>query len=98
MTVDADIEYNPTVKQPTLCWSCQNATGGCSWTEYGRFEPVDGWDATPTLIRSKNEDTLHVIPSYLVNDCPEYIPDPKKKKEDPKEWLIRKLSEMKEGK
>jgi len=49
----------------TLCWFCDNALGGCCWAE--SFTPVPGWDATPTR---KNGDD-----SFLVTQCPEYIPD-----------------------
>ena len=44
----------------TLCWTCENAFGGCSWSEHGVRQPVDGWTATPT----KN--------GFFVIDCPQY--------------------------
>ncbi len=52
-------------KKETLCWTCQNACGGCSWSR--SFTPVEGWEAKPT----KNEQT----DSYRVISCPEFIPD-----------------------
>ena len=56
----------------TLCWNCANATGGCSWSEYGTFQPVEGWTAERRDIRNKfGED----IESYIVIDCPEFIRD-----------------------
>lgn len=66
---------NITGKQPTLCWTCKNAYGGCSWTEveekkHGRpirYEPVKGWVA----IQTKNE----CFESFCVLSCPEYEPD-----------------------
>lgn len=33
-------------RKETLCWTCQNACGGCSWSK--SFTPVEGWDAKPT--------------------------------------------------
>lgn len=52
-------------KKDTLCWTCQNYSGGCSWSR--SFTPVEGWEARPT----KNEQT----DSYHVISCPEFIPD-----------------------
>ena len=34
--------------KPTLCWKCERACGGCSWS--ADLIPVDGWDAIPTKI------------------------------------------------
>lgn len=45
----------------SLCWDCQNACGGCSWSRC--FEPVAGWEAKPS------EDSFFVI------NCPQFIPD-----------------------
>ena len=65
-------------KQPnessTLCWSCQNACGGCSWSK--RLKPVRGWKADKIKIK------LYMIggedfysDSYFVRECPKYIMD-----------------------
>lgn len=60
------------------CWTCENATGGCSWTEFDedtgkiKFEPVQGWDATPT---SRMVCGKTVMESYAIHDCPQYVPD-----------------------
>ena len=61
----------------TLCWSCANATGGCSWTardpETGAitFKPVEGWKARKTTLKGyRHENT-----SYHVIKCPEYKED-----------------------
>ena len=45
----------------TLCWSCKNCIGGCSWSE--KFEPVKGWEATKTFIASDKSN------SYMVHKC-----------------------------
>lgn len=60
------------------CWTCANACGGCSWTEFDpetgkvKFIPIPGWDAEPTS-RSVNGETT--MESYAIHDCPQYIPD-----------------------
>ena len=64
----------------TKCWTCQNACGGCSWSDHWKHEPVDGWDATPVNLRinGKTENGVYTAvytPSYIVHECPEYIPD-----------------------
>lgn len=74
MSRAASMKKNPNITNyiPTLCWGCQKAVGGCSWS--GWFEPVPGWQAVQTVIKSTglsygDED------SYLVLTCPEFIPD-----------------------
>lgn len=55
----------------TLCWTCENACGGCSWSDHWKHEPVPGWKATrvPIKVNDGYETT------YVVQECPEYIPD-----------------------
>lgn len=48
-----------------LCWTCQNATGGCSWSK--NFAPIEGWDAVSTTV--DGEDT------YFIKNCPQYEQD-----------------------
>ena len=50
-----------------LCWRCQNAYGGCSWSK--EFQPVEGWEAEPTII---NGDGVE-IPSFDIKKCPMFI-------------------------
>jgi predicted nucleic acid-binding Zn ribbon protein len=52
---------SPKHRRLSLCWDCQNACGGCSWSR--SFEPVEGWEAKPS------EDSFFVI------NCPQFIPD-----------------------
>lgn len=60
------------------CWTCENATGKCSWTEFDsetgkiKFQPVPGWDAKPTRRRLCGKT---IMESYEVRDCPQYVPD-----------------------
>lgn len=56
-------EYPASIKfssKEQLCWHCEKATGGCSWSK--SFTPVEGWTAKP----SGN--------SYRIKACPEYVP------------------------
>ena len=57
------------VHKETLCWDCQNAVVGCSWSSC--FEPVPGWTAVPQNIRELGR----ITPSYHVEACPEFVPD-----------------------
>ena len=47
-----------------LCWSCDRATGGCSWSHNGT--PIKGWKAKKTRVRGLDKD----IDSYLIKECP----------------------------
>lgn len=49
-----------------VCWNCKKATGGCSWVD--DFKPVDGWDATPTMVDDMEE-------SFEIKSCPEFVED-----------------------
>lgn len=61
-------------KNQSLCWDCQNACGGCSWSR--SFTPVEGWEARPTKIKLiPNKEGLEYTDSYHVISCPEFIPD-----------------------
>lgn len=51
-------------EESTLCWNCANAVGGCSWSQ--SFEPVEGWDAVPCIIRGNGIE----VPSFRVLSCP----------------------------
>ena len=55
------------VKHKTLCWDCEWAAGKdgkCPWAS--RFEPVPGWNAIPTKVRT----TERLVESFDVYDCP----------------------------
>lgn len=58
----------------TLCWGCQNACGGCSWSDYDERKPVDGWTAERVQIKLNGVWGT----TYNVITCPEFIPDEKK--------------------
>ena len=83
-----------TAGRHTLCWTCQNAVLGCSWSR--SFTPVKGWTAIPTKIKYVADD---VSDSYLVTDCPEYIPDnkPSSAQEETKKLFNKKYKRCKNG-
>lgn len=49
-----------------LCWSCENACGGCSWSSC--LKPVKGWEATPVVVKDSEGD----IYTYKITGCPQY--------------------------
>jgi hypothetical protein len=67
----------------TLCWCCANATNeGCEWS--ADFKPVEGWEAIPTTIHSKEYIELpngktkiqdRIVESFKVIKCPKFIED-----------------------
>ena len=56
-----------TQKNPTLCWDCVKAIGGCSWSD--DLIPVKDWLAKETKISDEQ--------SFWVYDCPEFVRDAK---------------------
>lgn len=54
-------------KEETLCWSCVNACGRCSWSSKCHT-PVEGWSAEKTTL--KYGDVF--IDSFRVISCPMY--------------------------
>lgn len=63
--------------QQQLCWTCANACGGCEWSL--RFEPVPGWDATPTSrvlkVGGKGKGSTRVASSFVIHSCPKFRRD-----------------------
>ena len=49
-----------------LCWHCQKACGGCSWSR--SLIPVDGWEA-----KEVDLVTYEGLKSYKVIECPEFV-------------------------
>lgn len=60
-----------------LCWDCANVYGGCEWA--ARFEPVPGWDATPTSrvlkVGGKGKGGTRVASSFVIHYCPKFRRD-----------------------
>lgn len=57
-------------QKDTICWDCQNFMR-CSWA-HGK--PVEGWTATPTIVRDREGD----FKSFIVEECPLFKEDAKK--------------------
>jgi len=60
------------MKRQTLCWDCENACGGCSWSDHWKHTPVEGWTAKRTRLRMDKDDYGD---SYIVIECPEFKRD-----------------------
>ena len=65
-----------------ICFDCQKACGGCSWsaidpkTEKPAFKPVPGWTAEKvSLIVGSWNNHKTIVETYYVKDCPEFVPD-----------------------
>ena len=56
----------------TLCWTCQNACGNCSWSR--SLVPVEGWVAKKIKIKG-NFYAGEIIDSFVIRSCPEYRED-----------------------
>jgi len=54
----------------SICWNCENACCGCSWSR--QFKPVPGWKAIETNIKYKDNQTTR---SYIVQSCPQFKQD-----------------------
>ena len=75
-----------TGKSTNICFDCQKACGGCSWSELDpktgkpRFEPVPGWTAKDVLLNIghlKSGDRF--VKTYRISACPEFVPDEKRR-------------------
>ena len=67
-------EYLVPVGRGNLCFDCERACGGCSWSR--SFTPVPGWTAKKT-VRSSTHGTDRVfLESYDITACPLFVPTP----------------------
>lgn len=72
--VPIDHSYAHRDRGANICFDCDRACGGCSWSEVDletkrtRFEPVPGWTAKKVL--------LHGDQTYHITACPLFKPDP----------------------
>lgn len=69
-----------------ICFDCERACGGCSWTEVDpetgklRWEPVPGWTAEPTVLKiGSNQTGLRYQETYHITACPLFDRSPKRK-------------------
>jgi len=58
-------------RSDTLCWDCENCTGGCAWSR--NFEPVEGWTVRETAEPTWIGKVQKMIPCITVVDCPEFV-------------------------
>lgn len=73
----------------SICFDCQNACGGCSWsgldpvTHMPRFEPVPGWTAVQVVRYERYTDKgiskKRAVRGYYITACPEFVPDDPKR-------------------
>lgn len=61
------------MRKSTLCWDCQNACCGCSWSR--EAVPVNGWKAKHNPIKKSDKTGGALYDSYFVLSCPEFIQD-----------------------
>ena len=72
-------------KRANICFDCENALGGCSWsaldpvTGKPQFKPVPGWTATPVVIGEKNGDYRYSWETYCITACPQFVRTPERK-------------------
>ena len=69
-----------------ICFDCQKACGGCSWSELDpntgkpRFEPVPGWTAEKVKLQTTSTPKGRVIvETYYITACPEFVKDEPRK-------------------
>lgn len=57
-----------------ICFDCQNACGGCSWSI--DFTPVPGWTAEKKMIKAGSKrDGVRWIETFRITACPEFVKD-----------------------
>lgn len=68
----------PYKNNTNICFDCQKACGGCSWseidpdTEKPRFQPVEGWTAEPVMMFLYEGKRIQ---TYHITACPEFVKD-----------------------
>ena len=74
--------FIPSGPTTNICFDCQRACGGCSWSELDpetdkpRFEPVPGWTAEKTkLNRGEPNGSRPFMETYHITACPLFVPD-----------------------
>lgn len=56
-----------------ICWDCQKATGGCSWSR--NFTPVEGWEAELIPYQPWKNKHINFSDTYHITKCPEFVED-----------------------
>lgn len=79
------VDASKYTKQANICFDCENAMGGCSWsaldpvTGKPQFKPVPGWTATPAVLQAKNGSYQYKWDTYSITACPQFVPTPERK-------------------
>lgn len=70
----------PYGSRANICFDCDKACGGCSWTEIDpiterpRFEPVPGWTAEKTMLNvGSSGNRRRFLKTYHITACPEFV-------------------------
>ena len=63
-----------------ICWDCQRACGGCSWSRYGEFQLVPGSEVRRTVRNEQSGRYRYQVPGVTVISCPEFLADERSKK------------------
>lgn len=72
-------------KRANICFDCENALGGCSWsaldpvTGRPQFKPVPGWTAEPAVLDESHGGYTYKYETYRVTACPQFVPTPERK-------------------
>ena len=56
-----------------ICWACQNACGGCSWSQ--SLTPVEGWEVEEIPYMMYHGSGYTVASTYHITKCPEFVQD-----------------------
>ena len=65
-------QYYVPASKANICFDCQNACGGCSWSM--SFEPIPGWTAKKVKQKITGK-TAQWVDTYHITACPEFVPD-----------------------
>lgn len=60
-----------------ICWGCQKACGGCSWSQ--SLTPVEGWEAEEIPYMMYHGSGYTVASTYHITKCPEFVRDEPRK-------------------
>ena len=60
-------QYRVDSGQGQMCWTCENACGGCSWSK--ELKPINGWVARKVRVKNQEGDEYS---TYRIIFCPRY--------------------------
>ena len=67
-------QYYVPASKANICFDCQKACGGCSWST--DFTPVPGWTAQKVTQRASNSKGKALWnETYHITVCPEFVKD-----------------------